>query len=145
MRLSCYLGFDPFRVIQHKERIGVEREHHVQGATGVLLPCHLECAQDALGLYGQRRRTGRTAIHLDTNSYHSDPPSACDALYAPFTPLLLQIGNNSAKRRQQRDTLWGRAWIRHIAESNAFRYMLLRHGVWCNAGACLVSIERRMV
>ena len=36
-----YLGFDPFRGIPHKEGIGVQREHHVQGTTRVLLPCYL--------------------------------------------------------------------------------------------------------
>src|SRR5215203_3734504 len=103
--LSCYLGgpgLDPFRGTPHKERIGVEREHHVQGTTRVLFPCHLERPQDALGPHGQRRRAGRSAIYLDTNSYHSGPPSASEALYAPFTPLLLHIGNSSAKCRQQR-------------------------------------------
>ena len=48
-KLSSYLGFDPFRGIPHKEGIGVQREHHVQGTTRVLFPCHFQGPHDALG------------------------------------------------------------------------------------------------
>jgi hypothetical protein len=50
-KLSGYLAFDPFRGVRNKERIRVEREHHVQGATRVLFPRHLEGPQDAIGLH----------------------------------------------------------------------------------------------
>jgi hypothetical protein len=95
-RLSSYLGFDPFRGIPHKEGIRVQREHQVQGTTRVHFPCYLQRPHDALGPHEQRRGTCRVPIYLDTNSYHSNPPSTSDALYVPFTPLLLHIGNSGA-------------------------------------------------
>ena len=95
-RLSSYLGFDPFRGISHKEGIRVQREHQVQGTTRVHFPCYLQRPHDALGPHEQRRGTCRVPIYLDTNSYHSNPPSTSDALYVPFTPLLLHIGNSGA-------------------------------------------------
>jgi hypothetical protein len=48
---SCFVGFDPFRGIPDKESIRVEWEHHVQGATRILFPRHLEGPQDAIGLH----------------------------------------------------------------------------------------------
>jgi len=48
---SCFVGFDPFRGIPNKESIRVEWEHHVQGATRILFPRHLEGPQDAIGLH----------------------------------------------------------------------------------------------
>ena len=48
---SCFVGFDPFRGIPNKKSIRVEWEHHVQGATRILFPCHLEGPQDAIGLH----------------------------------------------------------------------------------------------
>jgi hypothetical protein len=129
--LSCYLGgpgLDPFRGTPHKERIGVEREHHVQGTTRVPFPCHLERPQDALGPHGQRRGAGRAAIHLDTNSYHSDPPSARDAPYA-LLHLLCYISVTGAQNIGNRGTSQDRVWIRPIAVANDLRSMLLYCGV----------------
>src|SRR5215208_7152200 len=69
--------------------------------TRVPFPCHLQRPHDALSPHEQRRWTCRVAIHLDTDSYHSNPPSTSDPLCVPFTPLLLHIGNSGAKCRQQ--------------------------------------------
>src|SRR5215210_6595737 len=87
--LSCYLGFGPFRYVLYEESVRVEGEHHVQNAIGVLFFCHLQRPQYALGPHVQRRGGGRAAIHFDTNSDHSGPPSVCKVLPTPFTPLPL--------------------------------------------------------
>src|SRR5829696_3336611 len=69
--LRYRLGFEPFRVLANEEGIGVEGEHHVQSAAGVLLLGQLERTQQTLGHHGQRPAVVLAAIYLDTDSHHS--------------------------------------------------------------------------
>ena len=130
---------DPFRAARTKKD-QVEREHHVQGTTRVLLPC----SSGPAGYSRPHEYVGarRVAIHLNTNSYHQGLHLPTVRSIPFYTTQYISV--TAAQNVGNKGTCGSGpgSEIQRI-RCSSLHAAVLRCGVI--AEACLDSIERRTV